>query len=405
MPATPPPLQGLRVLDLGWVMVGPMSGRYLADLGADVIKVESSRRKDPLRSLGPFRHGVPHPEETVSYHFINAGKRGITLDLTSDAGRDIARRLAAQSDVVIDSFTAGTLDRMGLGWERLSADNPRLVMMSTCLFGQTGPDSAASGVGTLGAAYSGASHLVGWPDRAPTGPFNAWTDSVTPRFAVAAILAALRRRERTGRGALVDVAQAEAGLQFLLPAYFDYAANGVVPQRQGADVDPLRAPSGSFRCAGEDRWIAIDASAPAHWQALRSLLAPRLDNDAFATLVGRLRRRAELHALLQAWTLELDADDAEHRLQACGIPAHVLCDHLALTTDEDLAADGYYGEITDPRIGTVRMRHAQCRIHPAATVPARAAPCMGDATDHVLRETLGFDDARIAQLRAAGVLT
>jgi benzylsuccinate CoA-transferase BbsF subunit len=204
---------------------------------------------------------------------------------------------------------------------------------------------------------------------------------------------------------LVDVSQAEAGLQFLLPAYFDYAANGTVPQRQGADVDPLRAPSGTFRCAGDDRWIAIDASAPAHWQALRDLLAPRLDDPGFATLVGRLRRRADLHALVQAWTVETDADDAEQLLQSRGIPAHTLSDHRALTTDADLAADGYYGSITDPRIGTVSMRHAQCRIQPAATAPARAAPCMGDATDQILREALGFDDARIAQLREAGVLT
>lgn len=407
--STPPattaaPLAGLRVLDLSWVMVGPMTSRYLADLGADVVKLESRKRIDPLRTLGPYVQGVPHPEQTLSYHFINAGKRSIALDLGGDTGRSLVRRMARSVDVVVDSFTAGTLDRMGLGWADLSAENPRLVMVSTCLFGQTGPHRAASGVGTLGAAYSGASLLIGWPDRPPTGPFNAWTDAVTPRFTVTALLAALHRRETTGQGCYVDVSQAEAGLQFLLPAYFDHAANGQVPQRRGADVDPLRAPSGVFRCTGADRWLALDASAAPHWLALRRLLAPRLDGAGFNTLVGRLRQRQALHDHIAAWAATQDADAAEQLLQAQGIPAHVVCDHQALLHDPDLAADHYYGPIADPQIGSAQMRQAQCAIHPAATVPVRAAPRIGDATDAILQELAGCDAQEIAALRAQGVL-
>ncbi|CAN7747074.1 CoA transferase [Pseudorhodoferax sp. LjRoot39] len=402
---TAPPLAHLRVLDLSWVMVGPMSGRYLADFGADVIKVESAKRIDPLRTLGPYRDGTPHPERTLSYHFINAGKRSLALDLSGEAGRGIVRRLARHVDVVIESFTAGTLDRMGLGWERLRLENPRLVMAASCLFGQTGPHRSASGVGTLGAAYSGASQLTGWPDRAPTGPFNAWTDSVTPRFLVAGLLAALRRRDLTGQGCYLDVAQAEAGLQFLLPAWFAHAANGTVPQRQGDAVDPLRAPSGVFRCAGEDRWIALDASADVHWQALRRLAAPQLDAADFGTLLGRLRHRGDLHAQLSAWTADQNAEALEHALQAQGIPAHVVCDHAELATDADLLADGYYGQISDPQIGTVRMRNAQCAITPAAPLPARPAPRIGDATQQVLQDVAGYTDEEIDAFRRDGVLT
>lgn len=398
------PLSHLRVLDLSWVMVGPMSGRYLADLGADVIKVESTRRLDPLRTLGPFVGGVAHPERTLAYHFINAGKRSLTLDLGSEAGRNIVLRLVREVDVVIESFTAGTLERMGLGWDRLKAVNPRLIMAASCLFGQTGPERSASGVGTLGAAYSGASHLVGWPGRAPTGPFNAWTDSVTPRFLVTALLAALRRRERTGTGCYIDVAQAEAGLQFLLPAYFAYAANGTIPARCGDDPDPRRAPSGLFPCAGDDAWVALDASADPHWQALRRLLAPRLDRPAFDTLVGRLRHRTALHATVGEWTRERSAEQAEQALQACAIPAHVVCDHQDLVNDADLHADGYYGQVSDPLIGSVRMRGAQCRIRPAAQHPARPAPRMGDATDAVLRDIAGYTDDEIDRFRRDGVL-
>lgn len=400
-----PPLAGLRVLDLSWVMVGPMSARYLADLGADVIKVESSRRRDPLRSLGPFMTPEPHPEGTVSYHFINAGKRGITLDLNHPAGRDIVLRLVTEVDVVIESFRAGVLDRMGLGWGALSAANPRLVMASTCLFGQTGPDRTTSGVGTLGAAYSGASLLVGWPDRMPSGPYGAWTDSVTPRFVVAAVLAALRRRDRTGQGCYIDVAQAEAGLQFLLPAYYDQVANGRTAGRQGSDVDPLRAPSGIFPCAGEDRWICIDASDATHWQALRSQAGDELADARFDTLIGRLRAREVLHERLAAWCSTQDATALEQRLQAAGIPAHVVCTSDDFADDADLEADHYFETVTDPVIGEMRIRNAQCRIAPAATVPARRGPRIGESTDEVLRELASLSDDELSALHRDGVLT
>lgn len=400
----PAPLADLRVLDLSWVMVGPMCGRYLADLGADVIKVESSRRLDPLRTLGPFRNAVPHPEATLSYHNINAGKRSVTLDLSAAAGQDIVRRLVRQVDVVIESFTAGTMERMGLSWERLRAENPHLVMVSSCLFGQTGPERAAAGVGTLGAAYSGASLLVGWPDRSPTGPFNAWTDSVTPRFIVASILAALRRREQTGQGCYIDVAQAEAGLQFMLPAWYDYAVNGRVPGRVGACVDPLRAPSGTFPCAGTDRWIAIDASADVNWNALRAIVSPALDDPAFGTLVGRLRNRERLHEALRAWTRERDPHALEQDLQTQGVPAHVVCTCDELSTDPDLVADGYYSEIVDPVIGRFHLRNAQVRIAPSATMAARPGPRIGDATNTILREVGGYSEEEISGFMEAGVL-
>ncbi|MEI6546765.1 MAG: CoA transferase [Burkholderiales bacterium] len=398
------PLTGLRVLDLGWVMVGPMSGRYLADMGADVIKIESSRRLDPLRTLGPFRDGKPNPERSLSYHFINAGKRGLTLDLNTETGREIVRALVRKADVLIESFTGGVIDRMGLGWERLRAENPALIMVSTCLFGQTGPERSVSGVGTLGAAYAGASALIGWPDRPPTGPHGPWTDSVTPRFIVASVLAALHRRRRTGQGCYIDVAQAEAGLQFLLPAYFEQAANGRSPRRVGGDADPLRSPSGVFPCAGDDRWVAIDASADAHWRALRALAPAVLTEPVFDTLVGRLRQRERLHAALGEWTATQDALDLERRLQAVGVPAQRVCQANDLAGDEDLLHDGYFGAIEDPQIGPMKIRNPMFSLEPAGVIAARPAPRLGDATDAILREVGGYSDAQVAQFRQDGVL-
>jgi len=398
------PLKNLRVLDLGWVMVGPMSGRYLADLGAEVFKVESSQRIDPLRTLGPFKDGVPGPERSLSYHFINAGKRSITLDITSEGGREVIRSLAREVDVVIESFTPGVMEKLGLGYESLRADNPGLIMVSTCILGQTGPAAGTSGVGTLGAAYAGASFLLGWPDRAPVGPYSAWTDSVAPRFVLASVLSALHRRKRTGEGCYIDVSQAEAGVQFLLPAYFDFAANGNIPQRAGNTPAPLRSPSGLYRCAGNDRWVAIDASRADHWRALAELIGPVAADDRYATLMGRLRHRAELNALIEAWTSTRIDSEVEATLQAQGIPAHMACHAHDLDADADLAADEYLQPVYDPVVGAVRNRGATFHISPSAPERARPGPRIGDSTDAILRDIAGMSPQRISELRESGAL-
>src|SRR6266481_5782274 len=210
-----PPLAGVRVLDLSWVMVGPVSGRYLADLGADVIKIESSRRIDPLRTLGPFKDGQAGIERSLSYHNLNAGKRGLTVNIADPKGRDVVLRLAEWADVVLESFTPGVLDELHLGYRDLSARNSKIIMASTSLLGQSGPHAqGTSGVGTMGAAMSGATLLLGWPDRPPCGPSGPWTAAVTPRFIVSSMLPALHRRSRTRQGCFIDFAQAEAGIQF-----------------------------------------------------------------------------------------------------------------------------------------------------------------------------------------------
>jgi crotonobetainyl-CoA:carnitine CoA-transferase CaiB-like acyl-CoA transferase len=168
-------------------------------------------------------------------------------------------------------------------------------------------------VGTMGAAMSGATYQIGWPDREPAGPFGPWTDAVTPRFIVASILAALHRRSITGQGCYVDTAQAEAGIQFMMPAYYEYAANGTIPERRGIAGSQLHAPQGLYPCSGEDRWIAIDASSSTHWQAFRALIA-ELRDAKFDTIVGRLRNRDELEEAIAAWTREQEADAIENRM-------------------------------------------------------------------------------------------
>jgi crotonobetainyl-CoA:carnitine CoA-transferase CaiB-like acyl-CoA transferase len=399
------PLEGIRVLDLSWVMVGPASVRYLADAGADVIKLESSKRIDPVRTLGPFKDGKTGPERSVSYHNLNAGKRCIAIDIRNPKGREIALRLGEWADVVMESFTPGVLDTLGLGYSEFSRINPRVIMASTSLLGQTGPDAkGTSGVGTMGAAMSGAIYQIGWPDRAPEGPFGPWTDAVTPRFIVASILAALHRRSRTGRGCYIDVAQAEAGVQFMMPAYFESAANGAPPERRGVAGSPVRVPQGLYPCSGEDRWIAIDASRPAHWEALRGAIGAALHDSKFDQIVGRMRNRAELDGRIAGWTRDQDAAAVELRLQAAGVPAHIVSHADDLLADEDLRHARHFIRINDPVIGEAVIEGPRFALERTPLPATGRGPQIGEHTDQVLAEILALSDKEIMELREAGVL-
>jgi benzylsuccinate CoA-transferase BbsF subunit len=398
------PLAGVNVLDLSWVMVGPASGRYLADMGADVIKVESSKRIDPVRTLGPFKDGKAGPERSVSYHNLNAGKRCIAIDIRRPEGRELILRLAQWADVVLESFTPGVLETLHLGYADLRRRNERIIMASTSLLGQTGPYAqGTSGVGTMGAAMSGATYQIGWPDREPAGPFGPWTDAVTPRFIVASILAALHRRSRTGTGSYIDAAQAEAGIQFMLPAYYECAANGAIPERRGFAGSPLQVPQGLFPCSGEDRWIAIDASAPNHWEALRAVVVEMCD-ARFDTIVGRMRNRVELEAAISRWTREQEAEAVEHRLQAAGVPAHVLSRSGDFARDVHLREAGHLHKITDPVFGEAEIEGPRFALDRTSLPPTRRGPRIGEHTKEVLATVLGMSESEIAQLSEAGLL-
>ncbi|MGA6970658.1 MAG: CoA transferase [Candidatus Binatus sp.] len=399
------PLAGVHVLDLSWVMVGPASARYLADMGADVIKVESSKRIDPVRTLGPFKDGKTGPERSVSYHNLNAGKRCVAIDIRRPEGREIVLRFAQWADVVLESFTPGVLETLHLGYSDLSQRNDRIIMASTSLLGQTGPYAqGTSGVGTMGAAMSGATHQIGWPDREPAGPWGPWTDAVTPRFIVASILAALHRRSRTGQGCYIDVAQAEAGIQFMLPAYYEYAANGTIPQRRGVAGSPLQAPQGLFPCSGADRWIAIDASAPIAWEALRTVIGEELRDAKFETIIGRLRNRTELDTAIASWTQKQEAQAVEHRLQAAAVPSHIVSASGDLVRDADLLEARHLNKINDPVFGEADIEGPRFSLDRTAMAATQRGPRIGEHTKQVLATVLGMSAVQIAQLGEAGVL-
>lgn len=304
-----------------------------------------------------------------------------------------------------ESFTPGVLETLALDYKHLRARKESLIMVSTSILGQTGPDAfGTSGVGTMGAAMSGATFLLGWPDRPPWGTFGPWTDGVAPRFIVASVLAALHRRARTGVGCYIDVAQAEAGIQFMAPAYYEYAANAAIAQRRGAAGSPFRSPQGVYPCAGEDRWAAIDASRDGHWRALRESIGGAIRDPKFDTIVGRLRNRGELDLAIADWTRAHDADEVERILQSAGVPAHVVSSAGDITRDSHIRAASHLRKIEDPVIGEAEIEAPRVTLHRTPTVPTRRAPLIGEHTHQILRGVCMLSDAEIAELNGAGVL-
>ncbi|MCH8850790.1 MAG: CoA transferase [Chloroflexi bacterium] len=399
------PLADVNVVDLTWVMAGPAATRILADYGATIVRIESTKRIDTARTLVPYLSNEPGPENSIRFQDINAGKLGMTLDLRSAGGRDVFLDLVRWADVVVESFSPKVMQSWGLDYESLREAKPGIIMLSTSLMGQTGPMAGFAGFGSLAAAISGFYDMTGWPDRPPAGPFGAYTDSIAPRFTAIAILAALETRRRTGRGQYIDQAQAESALQFLGPSLLEAALNGSAPSRAGND-DAAMAPHGVYPSAGDDQWIAIAVAGDDEWRALARVIGrAELAGDArYATARARLARRRELDEIVAAWTEQRDAIEAEALLQSNGIAASVVQDSHAVYADPQLAHRDAFVPIDHALHGTTFIEGSHFRLSRTPAAVERPAPMLGEHNAYVLEELLGYDADKIAELVAAGVL-
>ena len=406
------PLADVKILDFTWVMAGPAATRMLADFGATIVRVESPTRIDTARTLHPRHHNEATTEASGCFGNNNAGKLGITLDLGKPEGRDVVRDLARWADVVTESFSPKAMRKWGLGYEDLRKVNPEIIMLSSCLMGQTGPLSKMAGFGTMGAAVSGFHNLAGWPDRAPAGMFGAYTDYVSPRFTAVAILAALDHRRRTGRGQYIDQSQGEASAHFLGPAILDYSANEREQCRAG-NTDPHFAPHGAYPATSQpdaqpagERWVAIVCRSDAEWRSLCDEMGRAdLAADArYANAAGRLAHREELDAAVAAWTKNEGALDVEHRLQRRGVPAHLVQSSRDCFDDPQLRHRGHFAELEHPVYGQTIIEGARFALSRTPGGATRAAPTLGRDNDYVLREILRYDESRITELVVAGVM-
>ena len=395
---------GLKVADFAWVGVGPLISKSLADHGATVVHVESATRPDVLRLAPPFKDNAPGIDNAQFMANFNASKLGLALQLNTPEGLAFARELVEWADVVVESFTPGTLAGWGLDYATLSKERPELIMLSTCLRGQWGPECSYAGFGLQGACLSGLHRITGWPDRAPSGTWGAYTDFINPRYGSGAIAAAIRYRDLTGRGQHIDLAQTEAAMHFSAPLLLDYFENGNVALAPGHD-SLYACPHGVFAVEGVERYVAIAAENVEQWRALRTAIGlDQWSGAEYDALDARIAVKGEIEQEIAAWCAVRTHQQVVETLAEAGAPVALVERPSDLYEDPQLAHRGFFVTLEHSVMGPTPYDGLVTRFSGESGRLRKAAPALGEDTHYVLGEILNVDDEAIAAAVAAGAL-
>lgn len=405
-----PPLRGLRILDLTQVAVGPYTTLLCVQMGAEVIKLESAKRADTSRGATlPRQHQLHLYPDRVPGHepwnrkadFMqrNRNKLGITLDIVSKQGKALFLRLVPLCDVVIENFRANVMERHGLGYETLRKANPALIYLKLSAQGNTGPERNYGSLGYTMECLGGLASITGYLDGKPqeSKPMmsnETYPDPVAGVLAVGALVAALRRRRKTGEGALVDLSQREVTTCLMGDAVLDYSMNGRVQGPMG-NRHPYRAPQGVYPCKGEDAWVAISVGSDAQWEGLcRAMGDPEWGHDPrFTDTVARWKHQDELDPYLMGFTLQHEPYEVMRLLQANGVPAGAVLKGREAPKDPHLAARGWWDRGEFPTIGKPYAYIGQpWRMSKAPPVPSVPAPKLGEHNAYVYGDLLGIRD-------------
>ena len=394
--------EAVHVLDFSWVGVGPIVTKYLADNGAEVIRIESAARPDVLRIAPPWKDGLPGINYSQFFASFNTSKKSVTLDLNQPKARELALRLVPWADVIGESFTPKAMRKWGMDYEQLKKIKPELIMFSTCMQGQTGPNAMYPGFGQLAAALSGFYYISGYgPSDPPSPPYGAYSDFVAPRLLGAAVIAALDYRRRTGKGQYIDMSQYEAALHNLAPAIIDYFATGRVLGPHGNRSQRF-APHGAYRCRdeeGAERWIAIAVAGDQEWRAMLAVLGDPACDSKFATVAGRLAHFEALDESVSRLVRDREAGALTTELQAAGVAAYPVQNCMDLHQDENLEAFGFWNWLEHKEMGHCVYEGLQHRMSRTPGELRSAGPVLGQHTDEVLTGMLGLSAAEIEQLR------
>lgn len=387
-------LDGIKVIDFTRYIAGPLTTKHLSDLGAEVIRVESNKALDPQRWA-----------QSGSFPQFNTSKISITLNLSTPKGLELVKQLIARADIVVDNYAGGAMERMGLGYEVLKKIKPDIIMLSSCMQGQTGPFARHPGLGFQLTALVGINNILGWPDR-EMGWLGAYTDFVAPLFNSVGIMAALEYRRRTGKGMYLDMSQFEVGVQLMAPLVLDYNVNSHVAERMGNKY-PNAAPHNAYRCLGEDRWCAIAVFTDEEWKSFCEIIGePSLATDErFATLLARKENEEELDRLVNEWTSTRSAEDVMTSMQAAGIAAGVVeTGEDLLDKDKQLKHRGSFTELEHPEATRYRTLPGPRFKLSKYTYDVKRSPLLGEQNEYVFKEILGIPDDEYNQLIKDGIL-
>lgn len=393
------PLDGLRVLDLSRFIAGPHCGMLLGDLGADVVKVERARIGEEARLMEPKLEG-----ESYYVLVFNRNKRGVTLDFRNPRAQELLRELASQADVLLENFRPGTLEKMGCGWDELHALNPRLIMARVSGFGQDGPDAERVCFDAIAQATSGLMDMTGSRSGPPTLSGTYVVDYSTALYTTIGVLAALEHRNRTGEGQLVDVALLDSAVSLLITAIAEQVATGAVTSRIGNE-DRYAAPGNTFQ-ARDGAWVHLIAGSDAHFPRILAAMGREdmLADPRFASVELRMANRAAIEEVVAEWVGSMAADAVVGALGEVGVP----CARIATVTDvianRQLRHRGQIVEIDHPSVGRFSMQGLTVGLSGSPMSIRRPPPRLGEHSDEVLGEWLGYSDEQVDLLRRDGVL-
>jgi benzylsuccinate CoA-transferase BbsF subunit len=396
-------LEGVKVAAFIQGITGPLTTAILASYGAQVLRIESRTRIEWHRQAGPFIGNVSSPDRSAAYLFVNPGVYGITLNLKHPRAMEVMARIVKWTDIMVDNFAGGVMDRIGLGYEDLKKIKPDIIMLSAAIYGQTGPYSEVPGHGGTLTALTGLPHITGFPDQTPQFPGFTITDFIAPRANVLAIVAALDYRQRTGKGQYIDAAQMESTISLLTPILLEYEANGREAERMG-NRSTYAAPHGIYRCKGDNRWCAISVFTDEEWEKFCQVMGNPAwtESPELATLMGRLKHVDKLDRLVEEWTMEHFPEEVLRLMQDTGVAAGVVQSGQDLDSDPQLEHRHFYWELDHPEIGNFTYSGMPARLS-KTPYEIKRAPMLGEHNQYVCTELLGMSDEEFDQLMTRDV--
>lgn len=411
----PQALRNYRILDLSRIWAGPYCTKLMADMGAEVIKMESLRVYDshrgpvsPARGIAAYPDSEPGEEpwnRSGWFNCLHLSKFGITLELTEEAGRRVFEELVSVSDVLIENFRQGSLDRLGYSYQVLRRFRPDLIYVSMPAFGNSGPWKSYLTYGIGQEQLSGMAHMTGYPGEGPMKSGINHGDPITGSHAAGVLLAALRHRRRTGNGMFIDVSQQESAVSLIGGEVLAYGMTGREPQRRG-NRSAYIAPHNTYRCAGDDRWVTIAAATDAQWRRLAQFIGePGLASDPrFATNAGRLEHQDQLDELIAHWTADQDPREICRQLQKAGVPSSLVMGGQDLLEDPHYAARGTFVKVNHPQVGDKMYPGIPWKMSATPGQVRGPAPTLGQHNHQIYGELLGMAREDILALEEGGVI-
>lgn len=399
------PFEGIKVIDFCWNAAGPITFRYFSDYGATVVHVESHTHPETSRLIKPFKGGITSIDNAAVFALMNTGKYGISLNINTPKGQELAWRLIMWADIMGESFSPGFIKKWGMDYDSVKKRRPDIIYFSTSQQGQYGPNQGYRGYGPLLSAVAGFCHLSGWPDRMPSPPYGAYTDYINPMISAAILVAALDYRHRTGIGMYIDHSQLETSLHYIAPVIMDYLVNKRIMNRDGNRL-PYAAPHGVYQCKGEDRWCAISIFSDDQWNTFCKVVGkPEWRGmPEFATILERKKNEDLLDRLIQEWTIKYVPEQVEYMLQAAGVPCHTVLTTKELYEDVQLRHRNHYQPLEHAAMG---VHNYESLAHRLSKTPfeLKPGPCLGQHNEYVFKEIIGLSEDEIADLLIEGVIT